>query len=235
MFEHSDTLAKIATALAAAQPQFGSAIKDSENPHFRSRFATLASVWDAIREPLSANGLSVTQLPGHDDGRITVRTVLLHTSGEWIACSVSLRPVKDDPQGVGSAITYGRRYGLEAVTGIPREDDDGESSMGRGPGRRSNGGALAAAQRKPGPKTASLISKARALADKGVGRAGEAARALQRDVASGISDDDIAASAAAGWVRDQSMPTSDGDGQLTDDGHEPPDDWQPGGGDGGDL
>lgn len=207
MFEHSEEMGELAKALAKAQPDFGAALKDGENPHFRSKFATLASVWDAVRAPLTDNGLSVTQLPGFENDRIVVRTVLLHSSGQWLACAVSLRPVKDDPQGVGSAITYGRRYGLEAVTGIPREDDDGEAAMGRGRGQ--NAGRAPKAQRAPstprdpGPAVAELLASAKALAAGDVERAPAALRALERDLANGMTDDDISATRAAKWVRAQ--------------------------------
>jgi hypothetical protein len=98
---------------------------DAENPYFKSKYATLESCWNACRDLLSSNGLAVVQSPGSDgNGRIVVRSTLIHTSGEWISASVSLKPVKDDPQAAGSAITYGRRYGLCALVGIVTNDDD---------------------------------------------------------------------------------------------------------------
>ena len=108
------------------------AYKDATNPHFKSRYATLASVWDAIREPLSAHGLSVSQvLESAENGvGVAVRTLLLHTSGQWIA-SRYVMPITDKltPQAMGSAITYARRYALSAIVGIaPDDDDDGNAA-----------------------------------------------------------------------------------------------------------
>jgi len=80
---------------------------------------------------LNANGIVVFQTPAHVDGRVEVETILVHESGEWISGTVSLKPKVDDPQGAGSAITYGRRYGLSAICALGAEDDDGERSMNR--------------------------------------------------------------------------------------------------------
>lgn len=129
-------LEHLATALAKAQAQIKGAVRDSENPYFKSAYADLASVWDACRAPLTANGLSVVQLPGPveigDPGAfVELRTMLLHESGQFLASTLRM-PVKDlTPQGVGSAITYARRYALAAVVGVAPEDDDGEAAMGR--------------------------------------------------------------------------------------------------------
>lgn len=129
----SDSITSLAASLAKAQAVMNAAMKDSENPHFRSRYADLASVWDACREPLTSNGLSVVQLPAvSDKGSITVETILLHESGEWISGSIEIPVTKHDAQGVGSAITYARRYSLAAVVGVSPDDDDGEGAVGRG-------------------------------------------------------------------------------------------------------
>ena len=128
----SAEIGELAKALAAAQGEMTAASKDATNPHFKSRYATLASVWDAIRGPLSRNGLSVSQVletPENGPG-VIVRTILLHTSGQWIA-SRYVMPIADKltPQAVGSAITYARRYALSAIVGIaPDDDDDGNSA-----------------------------------------------------------------------------------------------------------
>jgi hypothetical protein len=131
----SDSIGELAKALAAAQGEMTSASKDATNPHFKSRYATLASVWDAIRGPLSRNGLSVSQVletPDAGSG-VIVRTMLLHSSGQWIA-SRYVMPIPDKltPQAVGSAITYARRYALSAIVGIaPDDDDDGNGASGK--------------------------------------------------------------------------------------------------------
>ena len=128
----SAEIGELAKALAAAQGEMTAASKDATNPHFKSRYATLASVWDAIRGPLSRNGLSVSQVletPETGPG-VVVRTLLLHTSGQWIG-SRYVMPIPDKltPQAVGSAITYARRYALSAIAGVaPDDDDDGNAA-----------------------------------------------------------------------------------------------------------
>lgn len=128
------SLTALAAALVKAQAQVKGAVKDSTNPYFKSRYADLASVWDACRAALTANGLSVSQFPGFEDGNpgvATVTTILLHASGEWLEGTAGC-PIKSaDAQGVGSAITYLRRYALAAVLGIVQEDDDGERASPR--------------------------------------------------------------------------------------------------------
>ena len=130
-FSASETLGKLSEALAKAQGAIEGAKKERNNPFFHARYAALSSVWDACREPLSKNGLSVIQLPGNTGEGLFVDSILLHSSGEWISSRLHMNPVKDDPQGVGSAITYARRYGLQALVGIAPMDDDGEAAMGR--------------------------------------------------------------------------------------------------------
>jgi hypothetical protein len=125
MTNQSETIGELAKALCVVQAQLRPAKMDAENPFFHSKYATLESCWNACRDLLSSNGLAVVQSPGSDgNGRIEVRSTLVHTSGEWMSATVSLRPVKDDPQAAGSAITYGRRYGLCALVGIVTNDDD---------------------------------------------------------------------------------------------------------------
>lgn len=127
----SETIAKLAEALAKAQGAIKNAVKDSANPYFKSKYADLASVWDACRKELSDNGLSVVQVPAMRDGKVCVTTILMHASGEWIDGELELTPVKDDPQGAGSAITYARRYALSGFAGIAPEDDDGNAASGK--------------------------------------------------------------------------------------------------------
>jgi hypothetical protein len=121
---------ELAKALSDAQGEMTAAAKDATNPHFKSRYATLASVWDAIRKPLTANGLSVSQILEAEPGGVAVRTMLLHSSGQWLA-SRYVMPVGErlTPQAMGSAITYARRYALSAIVGIaPDDDDDGNAA-----------------------------------------------------------------------------------------------------------
>jgi hypothetical protein len=125
----SETISKIAAALAKAQGAMRAAVKDAVNPHFKSRYADLAGVWDACREPLSVNGLAVVQAPGEvGDRTICITTLLTHESGEWIQSTFVIPVTKPDAQGVGSSITYARRYALAAMVGIVQDDDDGNAA-----------------------------------------------------------------------------------------------------------
>ena len=140
--DKSECITDLAAALVKAQGAIKGAKKDSTNPHFRNSYADLESVWDACREPLTKNGLSVTQMPHtvtDEQGRVHlyVRTMLLHSSGQFIADTCEIPLSKLDAQGVGSAITYGRRYGLSAMVGVAPADDDGEAAVGRGNASRN--------------------------------------------------------------------------------------------------
>ena len=138
----SETIGKLAEALAKAQGSMSAAAMDGNNPHFRSRYATLTSVWDACRKPLTDNGLSVVQAFRVDDnGLLLLVTKLCHTSGEWMVSEYPITPVKNDPQGLGSAVTYARRYTLSSIVGVVADDDDdGNAASGQqSPSRHANG------------------------------------------------------------------------------------------------
>ena len=128
----SDSIAKLAMALCEVQKTKLFALTSKKNPFFKSKYADISSVWDAIRLPLTSNGLAITQTFINDnmDG-VTIETTLMHISGEYISGSLYIKPEKNTPQGAGSAITYGRRYALMAIVGISPEDDDGERAMAR--------------------------------------------------------------------------------------------------------
>lgn len=130
--ERSDQIDQLATALADAQGKVTDATKTKENPAFRSRYADLASVLDAVRSPLSAAGIAFIQSPTAADGRVYVTTTLVHKSGQWVSETMSAKPARDDAQSIGSVVTYLRRYGLMAMVGIAPDDDDGEAAVGRG-------------------------------------------------------------------------------------------------------
>ncbi len=128
----SDQINELASALAKAQGRITGALKDSENPFFKSKYADLAAVWDACREALSQNGLAVIQTTGMDEFGLNLETTLAHSSGQWIKGILPIRPIKNDPQGIGSAITYARRYALAALVGVAQVDDDGNAASQRG-------------------------------------------------------------------------------------------------------
>lgn len=130
----SNELKNLAAALNKAQAEIRGAVKDSANPFFKSRYADLESVMDSCREQLSKYGLSYVQAGAvTHEGHPLLVTRLMHVSGEWIEGGLPLYCSKpNDPQALGSAITYNRRYGLAAMLGIPQIDDDAESAMDRG-------------------------------------------------------------------------------------------------------
>jgi len=125
----SETLKEIAVALRDAQVDTKFAIKDSTNPHFKSRYADLSSVIVAVKDSLNLNGIVFIQTPTESaPGTLALTTRLLHSSGEWIEDTAVCPLQKNDPQGYGSALTYLRRYSLAAITGLYQDDDDGEST-----------------------------------------------------------------------------------------------------------
>ncbi len=129
----STTIQKLAAAMVAAQVEMENAHKDTTNPHFGKTYASLPAVIDATRPVLNKYGLAVIQLPGFEDGVATLETILTHESGEWLS-GVSGAPIqKKDPQGVGSALTYLRRYSLAALCGIGQDDDDGIAASRKPP------------------------------------------------------------------------------------------------------
>jgi hypothetical protein len=130
----SPTITAIAPALVAAVGELAPVGKDATNPAFRNKYATLDAMMEQVRPTLARHGLAVLQSVTHpetDAGRvvgIAVETRVLHTSGEWIAGLVTLPVEKSTAQGTGSAISYGRRYGLSALLGLTAEDDDGQAA-----------------------------------------------------------------------------------------------------------
>jgi hypothetical protein len=130
----SDSISEIGGALAKAQAEMANAKKDSQNPHFRSSYADLASVRDACLPALTKHGIAVVQSPRlvlNGQAVLELDTRLVHGSGQWIEDTLGVPLSKVDAQGVGSATTYARRYALAAFAGIAPADDDGEAAVGR--------------------------------------------------------------------------------------------------------
>jgi len=131
--DKSESIKNIAIAMCKAQAEMGGAHKGANNPFFKSKYSNLSDVVQAVKEPFNNNGLSYVQFPIEEGGRIGVETILMHISGEWMSCPFTVNLAKQDAQGAGSAITYCRRYGLQAVAGIPSEDDDGNNASKKAP------------------------------------------------------------------------------------------------------
>ena len=127
----SESIANLASAFVKAQAEMSGAKKSAKNPFFKSSYANLEEIIYCVREPFATHGLGFIQFPIAGEGSAGVETIILHESGEWISGDFLLDCVKSDPQGMGSAITYARRYGLQSAAGIPSEDDDGEGAMKR--------------------------------------------------------------------------------------------------------
>lgn len=120
----SESIANLATALAAAQAEYKVVVKNCKNDHFKNKYADLSSIIDATRDALSKQGLCFVQCPTLTEGRVSALSRLMHKTGEWLEFDLSLKPGQDTPQAFGSAITYGRRYGLAALLGVSDADDD---------------------------------------------------------------------------------------------------------------
>ncbi len=132
---HSPEIKDFVAALAKAQGTMKPAVFNRVNPHFKTRYADFTSCMDACRAPLSENGLAVIQYCTTIEGKFNLVTMLAHVSGQWMKSEFPLIATKLDSQGVGSAMTYAKRYSLCGMTGIvadEEQDDDGEGAMGRG-------------------------------------------------------------------------------------------------------
>lgn len=132
----SESIVKISAALVKAQSNMSNATKGSANPFFKSRYADLNAIREASLPVLNAHGISVLQPTTVIDGKLYVETLLLHESGEFISGVYEVVVGKqNDPQALGAAISYSRRYGLQSMVNIGAEDDDAESAMGRNVGK----------------------------------------------------------------------------------------------------
>ena len=153
--DKSDSIKNIAIAMCKAQGEMGGAVKGANNPFFKSKYADLGEVIKVVKEPFANNGLSFIQFPINDGDKIGVETILMHDSGEWLSGSFTVKASKQDAQGAGSVITYCKRYGLQAVAGIPSEDDDGNSASSNKPDKNDMGWVNTV---KANPKSAEQIT-----------------------------------------------------------------------------
>jgi len=182
----SESVSNLATALAKAQGEIDDAAKAGFNPAFKSKYADLSSVRAAIREPLAVNDLSIVQFPRTVPGGVEVETMLLHKSGEYLSETLMMPLGKQDAHGVGSAITYGRRYGLMAILCLASDDDDGNAAAERAPAKQPAA--------PPAPKVdpeviAEAIAAGKELAaTKGTTGAAEWWASLPNDVRAAIPD-----------------------------------------------
>ena len=154
----SESIAALAKALAEAQGELEGAVKDKVNPAFRSRYADLGAVYEAIRGPFAKHGLAVVQALRSTDHGVACETMLIHTTGEYISEVFEVPVMKRDAHGYGSASTYSRRYSLMAMAGIAPIDDDGNDSVGNVPVR----------QDAVDPWTPEMIQQARIAANIGI-------------------------------------------------------------------
>lgn len=145
--ETSSELGKLAEALAKAQAEMPTAPKDARNPHFKNLYASFESVVATWKQVGPKHGFSITQLPTSADGStVGVVTMLMHSSGQWIRSTLTMRPAKADPQGIGSAISYAKRYAYAAIVGMPTGEADDDAEMAtNGNGRKHDPPARQAA------------------------------------------------------------------------------------------
>jgi hypothetical protein len=128
IMEMSDKIDAISKALPKAQASMGEVFKNANNPAFRAKYADLAAVVEAVLPALNANGITLLQPAAFDGVHVNVATMLLHESGQWVRCTLAIPLGKRDAHGVGSAVTYGRRFGLQAMSGVAPVDDDGNAA-----------------------------------------------------------------------------------------------------------
>lgn len=157
--EMSTEVDKLFTALSKVQATIKDAKLDAVNPHFCSKYATLASVYEAVRSACSAQGLCVTQLASTVDGCASVTTMMGHTSGQWMRSTLIVPLDKATAQGLGSALTYARRYSLAAIVGVASdEDDDGNAAEASAPQQRQAPAPRPAAPRSSAPPPAPALA-----------------------------------------------------------------------------
>lgn len=202
----SEQINELSKALSTAQSQMNFARKDSTNPYFKSNYADLSSVWEACREPLTSNGLAVIQTfdTDHDGNEVIVVTTLSHTSGQWVSSRLKMPLTKKDPQALGSAITYGRRYSLAAIVGVVADEDDDGNAATQGKAQNGNQAAKnskpAQQPTGPGPITSAQLTKLNTMFT------------IQK-----ITDRDEKLHIINTWLQERSLPTISTGKELTKD------------------
>lgn len=134
VYQSTQEIGHLTEALAAASAEFAEVVKGSENPYYGSKYADLSSLIGATRAALGKNGIAVLQIPvvNRDENSVTLTTILSHKSNERIVTAITFPMAKPDAQGIGSAITYARRYSLQSILNIAgEEDDDGNAAVGK--------------------------------------------------------------------------------------------------------
>lgn len=154
----SSEIGELAAALAAAQGELEPATKNAQNPMLRNKYADLSSCYEACRKVLPKKGLAVSQIcMPCDKGMVRVKTVLMHTSGQWISSECTLEAVGNKgvngAQAAGSAITYARRYGLSAIVGLVADEDDDGCNAGPSQKERVQQTRQRAKENNPDPLT----------------------------------------------------------------------------------
>lgn len=187
----SESIKEISVALSKFQGEVANPKNSADNPFFKSKYAPLNEILNDVRPLLSKYGLSVLQMPSGDGDNLVITTLLMHSSGEWIeSCPLKMKPAKNDPQGIGSAITYGRRYTLAAVLGISSEDDDDGNAATHGQKEPTKGKSAQKAPTPPQneeptqPKQTPAPNKitAQALTDKQLNRLYAIAKDIPKEV-----------------------------------------------------
>jgi len=134
---HSESQGEIGPALVGALSDLTNPERTAVNPFFKSKYAPLHATLDLVRAAMAPHGLAVMQSAVSHEGFVGVMTRVIHTSGEWVESEpLLLKPAKDDPQGGGSAVTYARRYSIEAMLGICGEVDDDGNAATKGKGKK---------------------------------------------------------------------------------------------------
>lgn len=129
--QQSDSINELASALSKAQSEIEGAVKDSTNPFFKSAYADIQSVIQAIKVPLAKHGLSISQLTDYEDGKTIVETQIMHSSGQWMRGRYPVYAKDDSPQAQGSGLSYAKRYALQSALCVSAVDDDGNAAQSR--------------------------------------------------------------------------------------------------------